>query len=1053
MRVDFLLLAQRTSQGAAPVMAEKGAVSAVNKTEHKPFVRRTLKGGFETMNKNLKKVISAASALAVSATGVVAFAADYPDVPNTANYYQAVNELSALNVINGYDDGTFKPEENVTRAQIAKMVVTALGNTVANAAEAAKGRDTQFTDVPGSHWAAGYVSVATTSAAQNFINGYSDTTFGPEDNVTYAQAIKMLVASLGYSSLAERDGGWPSGYLKYGYSLGLTTGLSNIGNDQQLNRSQVAVLIDNALKCPIAVAGTNVLGQATVVIKDGTGDFDGTKDGYQNLLNYAHDSYLVYGRITGTMKTGDCDADEVTFDVEKSDNWEGYSLNAAKNDSPDAITMKKGALTDADSYLFSYAQAIIQQDSNDEYTLISLTPYGTSEKVEKSVGDFKALVGTSGERQLQIYKDANKSKYDTYKLDENVKVYVNGKEYVKGINDLFTTDFVVENNVGTFTLIDAPDQGKSSADGKYDYIMVTYYVDGVVDEIETKSDEIKVWFDTAHDNIDRGLLTIDLDDDDKEYNVYLDGKKVDYSEIKEGDVLSIAYDVDGYANSDSYDIYISRNTVEGRVTSVSNDSKKTDVEYTLDTGDVYKLAYDKVAALKSGTSYTIYLDAFGKIADHDELASSKKYAILENVYTSNGGADYYVDVITADGSKVSYQVKSDDYNTFKSILMEDPDKFNEAEKLQNRKAPENRVIEYTTNTKGELRLKDNATTAATGESFEGDYKSSNGRLGGKQLSEGYSSILDLSDYDMTASQSYSQVAISSLKSDTTYKGYAFGKSTSSTKDYQFVIITSGIGGFAVDNNWAVYVQTNSITTDNGDNDAVVAYVNGEQKTIPTDVEKFEGSSKKALSQLSTGDIFFYTTNGDGEIDKIKFVAAMPSSYRALFNDAVANEFDVIDSVVGPQFSNADEFNQADADKNELISGFIVDAGSGSVTLATKAALNGGKCGTMDAFNTLNAKSYDVASDAVVVGYDYATNKVSNRVYAGSAAIIRSASFDRDSYQNSDKNSGVVDFTAEKATVNAAANADFGNGNFAIAKVVDGDITEILVVTPDDDIKG
>ena len=143
------------------------------------------------MNKNLKKVISAASALAVSATGVAAFAADYPDVPNTANYYQAVNELSALNVINGYDDGTFKPEENVTRAQIAKMVVTALGNTVSNAADAAAGKDTQFTDVPGSHWAAGYISVATTSAAQSFSNGYSATTFGPEDNVRYAQAVKM----------------------------------------------------------------------------------------------------------------------------------------------------------------------------------------------------------------------------------------------------------------------------------------------------------------------------------------------------------------------------------------------------------------------------------------------------------------------------------------------------------------------------------------------------------------------------------------------------------------------------------------------------------------------------------------------------------------------------------------------------------------------------------------------------------------------------------------------------------------------------------------------
>lgn len=1028
---------------------KEGSLAEVLKFRYKPFIRRTLKGGFETMNKNLKKVISAASALAVSATGVAAFAADYPDVPNTANYYQAVNELSALNVINGYDDGTFKPEENVTRAQIAKMVVTALGNTVSNAADAAAGKDTQFTDVPGSHWAAGYISVATTSAAQNFINGYSATTFGPEDNVTYAQAVKMLVAALGYSTLAERDGGWPSGYLKYGISLGLTSGITGVNNDQQLNRAQVAILIDNAIKAPIAVAGTNALGQPMVIAKDGTGDLDGTKDGYQNLLNYAHDAYLVYGRIDGTFKSGaTSDAEDITFNVEKSDNWDGYSLNAAKNDSADNVKMKKGAINDADSYLFTYAQAIIQKDSNDEYTLVSLTPYGTSEKVEKEVSDIKQLVpGT--ERQLQIYKDANQSKYDTYKLAEDVKVYVNGKEYSKGIDALFEESFITENNVGTLTLIDATQEGKSSADGKYDYVMVSFYATGVVDEVVTKSDELKVYFDSADNNIKSGTLTLDLDDDDKDYNVYLDGNKVDYSEIKEGDVLSIAYDViDGYSNSDSYDIYISRNTVEGRVTSVSNDSNPTDVEYTLDSGDVYKIAYDGAASLKSGTTYTLYLDAFGKIAKVDESVSSKKYAILENVYTTNGGADYYVDVITADGSKQAYQVKSEDYSAFVSVLMEDESKFDTSEKLANRKAPENRVIEYTTTTKGELRFKDsNNKAAVTGDSFDGDYKTANGRLDGKQLSEGYSAILDLSDYSMDESKSYSKVAISDLKSDTTYTGYAFGKSTSSNKEYQFVIIKSGIGGYTVESNWGVYVQTNSISTDNGDNDAIVAYVNGELKTLPTD-----GIS---TDSFSTGDVFFYKTNSDNEVEDVKVVAELPSTYRELYANAVKNEFDVVDSKTASEFSDDKVFGQADKTNNKLISGFIVDVSNGSVSLATKDQLtaNGGRCGTIDKFATLSAKSYDLASDAVVVGYDYATNKVTNRVYSATSAIVRSANFDYDSYENRDKNSGVVDFTAEQKTIESASNRDFGNANFAIAKVVDGDIAEIVVITPDDDIDG
>ena len=101
------------------------------------------------MNKNLKKVISTIAALAVSASSMVAFATGYPDVPETATYAQAVKELSALNVISGYEDGTFLPDKNVTRAEITKMIVTSLGSATLSAANAAAGKDTKFADVPG----------------------------------------------------------------------------------------------------------------------------------------------------------------------------------------------------------------------------------------------------------------------------------------------------------------------------------------------------------------------------------------------------------------------------------------------------------------------------------------------------------------------------------------------------------------------------------------------------------------------------------------------------------------------------------------------------------------------------------------------------------------------------------------------------------------------------------------------------------------------------------------------------------------------------------------
>ena len=75
------------------------------------------------MNKNLKKVISSVAALTMVASSVAAFAVDFPDVESTASYAQAVQELSALDVISGYDDGTFGPDKLVTRAEITKMIV------------------------------------------------------------------------------------------------------------------------------------------------------------------------------------------------------------------------------------------------------------------------------------------------------------------------------------------------------------------------------------------------------------------------------------------------------------------------------------------------------------------------------------------------------------------------------------------------------------------------------------------------------------------------------------------------------------------------------------------------------------------------------------------------------------------------------------------------------------------------------------------------------------------------------------------------------------------
>ena len=140
--------------------------------------------------KNLKKVLALVVALTM-VLGTVAFAS-FTDVTAEADSFTAVQTLSSLEILNGYEDGTFKPEGDITRAEFCAVVCRALG--LEGSANGAKGA-TQFTDVAADHWASGYINLA---AGQKIVNGYGDGKFGPEDNVTYEQAVKMLVVALGF---------------------------------------------------------------------------------------------------------------------------------------------------------------------------------------------------------------------------------------------------------------------------------------------------------------------------------------------------------------------------------------------------------------------------------------------------------------------------------------------------------------------------------------------------------------------------------------------------------------------------------------------------------------------------------------------------------------------------------------------------------------------------------------------------------------------------------------------------------------------------------------
>lgn len=180
----------------------------------------------------LAAAVAAGLVLPASAAGTSSFS----DVKDPATSVNA-DILRLMGVADGTGDNRFNPSQKLTRAQFCTMVVNFMGmgdDVVLHSTR------TIFTDVPSSHWARGYVNLAASTMLEDggsssgtgsdsdpkpagtpLISGIGDGRFLPDSQLTYAQAVTILIRVLGYSS--NKVGAvWPDGYLNLAQSIGLT---------------------------------------------------------------------------------------------------------------------------------------------------------------------------------------------------------------------------------------------------------------------------------------------------------------------------------------------------------------------------------------------------------------------------------------------------------------------------------------------------------------------------------------------------------------------------------------------------------------------------------------------------------------------------------------------------------------------------------------------------------------------------------------------------------------------------------------------------------------
>ena len=199
--------------------------------------------------------------LTIGASGADSTFADDTGTGTWSWASDAIYECYEAGIINGYTDGTYLPDSNLTRAEAAKIIALTYGLTTDAASSS-------FSDVSDSHWALSYIEACVEAG---IINGYTDGTFLPEQNVTRAEMAKMIAAASGLSSDAETSSfsdvssGWALSYIEACVEAGIITGYSDgtflPGNS--ITRAEAAAIISRVLALGSEEAG--LLSDADVI--------------------------------------------------------------------------------------------------------------------------------------------------------------------------------------------------------------------------------------------------------------------------------------------------------------------------------------------------------------------------------------------------------------------------------------------------------------------------------------------------------------------------------------------------------------------------------------------------------------------------------------------------------------------------------------------------------------------------------------------------------------------------------------------------------------------
>lgn len=550
----------------------------------------------------------------------------------------------------------------ITRGDFSRLLLNFM-----NLDNTGKVESTRFIDVPVSHRDAYSINVL---YDMGYVNGFSGYLFKPDANITYHEAIYMVLALLGYdSNIIEGD--YPYTGLYQAQSLKLLNGIENtFGENDELTENDALILLYNALS-------TKMIERV----------YSTTNLQFKESEKTAYDHFWKMTVVTGILTANPYTGLYAGIDATKK----GY------------IRIEDEIFkTDKDySNLLGYRVRCYYEDNNDnaDKIVVSVEKLGRNSVAEANGQDIISCTDSV----IEYYDENDNKKRINFDGNGNTAVIFNGVAY-SGYGRI--RDIV--NEKSRIVAID------NDADGIADVLDFTEFDDYYVSRIDVKNGII-----TDDLNSDTTVSRkIVVEDDDIISRVYdSQGNLIEFKDIAIGQVAAVAKSKNTDGSDTVITVYMINNKVTGKVTGTSEKADaKTGLEYEIG-GNMYELAdaYNLKNKIELGTEGDFYLTADGKIIARTLASASDNIGIIQEIGVSSNvfNNKVLVKMYTQDG-------KSEMYTMADKVMVDKVSVKSKSLNLNVQKFAPGSIIMYTLNDDG--MIKTITTPKEYGDGEKGEFR-------------------------------------------------------------------------------------------------------------------------------------------------------------------------------------------------------------------------------------------------------------------------------------------------------------------------------------------